>query len=74
MGVIDGERWAEPRHGPDCSIVDLPAPGEQIDYAKACAGFHCVWCGEPCSSHGCGCEWSERRVVRPDDSEGPSWA
>lgn len=59
---------ATPRHGMNCSIVQILRPGEEIDYAEACVGFHCRWCGEPCGSHGCGCEWSERREVRPDDA------
>lgn len=64
----------EPRHGLWCSIMGFGPrePGEPIDYATACRSYHCGWCGEPCSSHGCGCEWSERRVERPaDDPERP---
>lgn len=31
----------EPIHGPMCSQIN-----------GVCVGFHCAWCGEPCSSQG----------------------
>lgn len=67
--MSETQQYAKPRHTPHCSIMgfDEINPGKPIDYDKHCIGYHCVWCGEGCSSHGCGCEWSERREVRPDD-------